>query len=92
MNFGIETESTGVSRQGGLKTESISVREFTVIGKEPGIYQQTAFSKSLSGGKNIMSELIRTEVFPLLEIYPSQLLLTPHMRFTLQIVGGPQHT
>ena len=34
--------------------------------------------------------MVRIEVFPLLEIYPSNLLITPNMRYTLQIVGGPQ--
>lgn len=34
--------------------------------------------------------MIRVEVFPLLEIYPPSLLITPNMRFTLQIQGGPQ--
>ena len=34
--------------------------------------------------------MLRIEVFPLLEIYPSNLLITPNMRYTLQIVGGPQ--
>ena len=33
--------------------------------------------------------MIKIEVFPLLEIFPSSLLLTPNMRYTLQIVGGP---
>jgi len=93
MTFGIETEATGLSRQGGLKTEPTSVNTlFTVFGKEPGIYQQTAFSKSFVGGKNVVSDMIKIEVFPLLEILPTELLITPLMRYTLQIVGGPQHT
>jgi hypothetical protein len=33
--------------------------------------------------------MIKIEVFPFLEISPSELLLTPNMRYTLQIVGGP---
>lgn len=40
--------------------------------------------------QTIVSEMLRIEVFPLLEIYPSNLLITPNMRYTLQIVGGPQ--
>ena len=36
--------------------------------------------------------MLRIEVFPLLEIYPSNLLITPSMRYTLQFVGGPQTT
>ena len=37
----------------------------------------------------MVSDMIKIEVFPLLEIFPSSLLLTPNMRYTLQIVGGP---
>jgi len=29
------------------------------------------------------------EVFPKLELYPTDLLLTPNMRYTLNIQGGP---
>lgn len=38
----------------------------------------------------IISEMLRLEVFPLLEVIPNELLITPNMRYTLQIVGGPQ--
>lgn len=34
--------------------------------------------------------MLKIEVFPLLEIFPSELLLTPGMKYTLQINGGPQ--
>jgi len=34
--------------------------------------------------------MIRIEVFPFLEITPGALLITPNMRYTLQIVGGPE--
>jgi hypothetical protein len=40
----------------------------------------------------IVSEMLRLEVFPLLEVIPKELLITPNMRYTLQIVGGPQNT
>jgi len=33
--------------------------------------------------------MVRIEVFPILTIHPASLLLTPRMRYTLQIVGGP---
>ena len=38
----------------------------------------------------IVSEALRIEVFPILEIIPNNLLITPNMRYTLQIKGGPQ--
>jgi len=40
----------------------------------------------------ITSEMLKIEVFPLLEIHPKSLLLTPEMKYTLQIVGGPQRS
>lgn len=33
--------------------------------------------------------MIRIEVFPELEISPKELLITPNMKYTLQILGGP---
>lgn len=96
MRFSIETEMTGViSRKHGLKTETTSLNtEFKAHGKEPGIYQLTAFTRRTSQTEglsmNIVSDMIRVEVFPLLEIFPTELLITPNMKYTLQIVGGPQ--
>lgn len=95
MQFSIETEMTGVmSRQHGLKTESTAQNtEFTANGIEPGIYQLTAHTRlkifGASESSQLSSEMIRMEVFPLLQIYPSELLLTPNMKYTLQILGGP---
>jgi hypothetical protein len=37
----------------------------------------------------VSSEVQKIEVFQLLEISPGSLLLTPSMRYTLQILGGP---
>ncbi len=39
---------------------------------------------------SIVSEMMRIEVFPHLDIFPGELLLTPNMKYTLQINGGPQ--
>ncbi len=36
--------------------------------------------------------MLKIEVFPLLQIQPGSLLLTPEMRYTLQIVGGPSRS
>jgi hypothetical protein len=51
-----------------------------------------ALSGDLGDRHTIVSEVLRIEVFPLLEIIPPSLLITPNMRYTLQIVGGPQTT
>lgn len=32
------------------------------------------------------------EVFPRLEIRPSSLLITPNMRYTLKVIGGPSRS
>ena len=47
-------------------------------------------ARDLGDRHTIVSEVLRIEVFPLLEIVPPSLLITPNMRYTLQIVGGPQ--
>ena len=46
-------------------------------------------SRDLGDRVTIVSDVLRIEVFPLLEIIPPNLLITPNMRYTLQIVGGP---
>merc|ERR1712176_1216711 len=51
-----------------------------------------AQNTDLGDRHTIVSEVLRIEVFPLLEIVPPSLLITPNMRYTLQIVGGPQST
>ncbi len=90
MLFGIETEMTGVIRKHGLKTEVTPKNvEFTAVGNEPGIYQLTAYTMKAGSTVNVVSEMIRIEVFPILEIVPTSLLITPNMKYTLQIFGGP---
>ena len=50
-----------------------------------------AGSTNGNGRYKVVSEMVRVEVFPLLEIFPNNLLITPNMRYTLQIIGGPQN-
>lgn len=77
MKFSIETEMTGViEREHGFKTEGTSLNtEFKARGIEPGIYQLTAHTllqvHSQNESGSLSSEMIRMEVFPLLQIYPS---------------------
>jgi len=103
MNFDIETETMGLRRTGGLLSSKMvgKNRKFNAKGNEAGVYQLTAFTftfndpnKQDETGKKhtVVSDMLRIEVFPLLEIYPNNLLITPNMRYTLQIVGGPQTT
>jgi hypothetical protein len=69
---------------------------FRVTGAEPGNYVVTAFidrERRLSSlnetASRITSEANKIEVFPVLTLLPSSLLLTPNMRYTLGISGGP---
>jgi len=106
MDFNIEIEMTGVARNRGINAvhDPENNRKFQAEGIEPGNYQLTAYSyrfkpiaDSYRGGDSqirsrVTSDLLKIEVFPLLEIHPGSLLLTPLMRYTLQIVGGPSRT
>lgn len=98
MTFNIEIEITQL-REKGLTTEidPQNNRRFIAKGNEPGNYQVTAFAfkyqqKQDADRVRVSSEVLKIEVFPLLEINPNGLLLTPYMRYTLQIVGGPSKT
>ena len=98
MTFNIEIEITQL-REKGLTTEidPQNNRRFIAKGNEPGNYQVTAFTykyqKNIDTERvRVSSEVLKIEVFPILEINPSGLLLTPFMRYTLQILGGPSKT
>jgi hypothetical protein len=77
------------------KASATANKHFSAVGNKPGIYQVTALTKQhVQAAKglafshqvrhtNIVSEMIKIEVFPFLEITPGSLLLTPNMRYTL---------
>ena len=46
MNFNIETETMGLRRTGGLQSTQVvdKIRNFNAYGREPGVYQLTAFT------------------------------------------------
>jgi len=85
MSFEIEAESTGISARGGLQVsqDEQNNRFFQVKGERAGNYQLIATSYAIS------TEMLLFEVFPLLDITPHELLLTPNMRHVLQVEGGP---
>lgn len=96
IDFGLEIEMTGIQRSKGIVAERVSGQQrlFTVRGVEPGNYIVTAVVEGFveAGGREarrIASEATRIEVFPVLRLHPSALLLTPTMRYTLGISGGP---
>jgi hypothetical protein len=77
-------------REKGLTTEAdqSNNRRFIAKANEPGNYQVAAFAfkyqqKVESDRVRVTSEVLKIEVFPLLEINPSGLLLTPYMKYTL---------
>lgn len=69
-----------------------------MTGVEPGNYVVTAFTGAHDAdgergynttGRRITSDANKIEVFPVLMLHPSTLLLTPNMRYTLGTTGGP---
>jgi hypothetical protein len=98
MKFTIEIEISQ-QRERGLATEidPNNNRRFIAKGVEPGNYQVNAVAMKFSirpdsDKARVSSEVQKIEVFQLLEISPGNLLLTPSMRFTLQILGGPSRS
>jgi len=94
MVFDLEIEMTGIHRTRGLLAKLIpgENRVFSVTGVESGNYVVTAYvdRSSISGADaRVTSEANKLEVFPVLTLVPSTLLLTPNMRYTLRILGGP---
>lgn len=89
--FEIQTEMTGVHHVKDLLVEKTRAqnRIFKVTGKQTGTYRLTAFVEKANGKERVMSQANKIEVFPLLELYPTDLLLTPNMRYTLSVFGGP---
>ena len=91
MLLEIQTEMTGVHDKDVMHVEKIleAHRVFKIKGKEPGIYRLTAFIEKDDGVKRVASQANKIEVFPRLELYPTDLLLAPNMRYTLSVSGGP---
>jgi hypothetical protein len=89
MNFNIEIEITHLRERGlSAEVDPANNRRFIAKGGEAGNYQVTAFAlkhstKADAEKVRVSSEVLKIEVFPLLEITPGNLLLTPYMRYTL---------
>ena len=101
MKFEMQHVITFAHREGqGLSAFEIAgePRVFTVTGLEHGYYDVTAcIDKTPQGQKGILSsmnekvssEAHKIEVFPRVQLQPSDLLLTPNMKYTLRVLGGP---
>ena len=97
MKFHIEIEITQQRERGLIATQSpINNRIFDAKGQEPGLYHVSAVShkhKPVASyykpyheepeRQRVVSEVLKIEVFPLLQIHPGSLLLTPLMKYTL---------
>ena len=92
MDFKLEIEKTAIHTSKGLVPEKIRAqhRMFKITGEESGMYVVTAYIEKFRGKhERITSEANKIEVFPILSLSPSSLLLTPNMKYTLSISGGP---
>lgn len=82
----------------GLKAEHVtrSRGTFLVSGVQLGNYDITAYVEKFQRGQSWLSakrvaslNYNKIEVFPVLDLYPKTLLLTPDMKYTLGVLGGP---
>lgn len=91
MSFDIQTEMTAMHSISYLEVKPVhsTGRIFSVTGAKKGSYILSAFVKADEEESKIFSKAVKLEVFPNLVLHPSDLLLTPNMRFTLNIEGGP---
>ena len=100
MTFELEMETTQKqdNKTRGLRAEHVigNRRLFDVTGIEPGHFVVTAYIESyqqdrswLSSKRVTSADASKIEVFPILQLYPETLLLTPNMRYTLKVLGGP---
>jgi hypothetical protein len=69
-------------------------RLFSVTGLQPGTYDVTAtidkyHDRAKAMTERVSSEAHKIEVFPKVQLVPSDLLLTPNMKYTLRVLGGP---
>lgn len=93
MSFDVQTEMTAMHSISYLVVKPVhsTGRIFSVTGAKKGSYILSAFVKAdeIAHESKIFSKAVKLEVFPSLALNPSDLLLTPNMRFTLNIEGGP---
>jgi hypothetical protein len=94
MAFQLEIEMTGIHRERGLQADKLKgqQRTFKVTGIESGNYVVTAYIdkfRKKGDQERVTSEANKIEVFPILSLNPPSLLLTPNMKYTLGISGGP---
>lgn len=103
MAFEIEIEKTDIENDKtkgniGLQISQIlgERRKFNATGVERGHYGVTAYIEKFkqSNGQNQKTSTNenKIEVFPALRLQPDKLLLTPNMKYTLKVEGGPSRS
>lgn len=89
MTFAVQAEMTAMRSPDDIVITQVasSPRIFTVKGIQEGHYYLSAIVKNAYG--NIPSKAVQIEIFPSLQLAPGDLLLTPNMRHTINVLGGP---
>jgi hypothetical protein len=89
MNFAVQAEMTAMRSANDIViTQQVGEpRIFTIKGVQEGHYYLSAVVKGSLG--NVLSKAVQIEIFPSLQLEPTDLLLTPNMRHTITVVGGP---
>mmetsp|Transcript_38287 Transcript_38287/g.58359 ORF Transcript_38287/g.58359 Transcript_38287/m.58359 type:complete len:118 (-) Transcript_38287:2157-2510(-) len=95
----LKLRTSDIIQQGGLpyqvkKDSEGNLRIFEVRGSDVGNFQVNAYVDNMPVDHQgytvgLTSESVKLEVFPPLRINPHNLLLTPNMKYTLKIEGGP---
>lgn len=83
--YGVQTSKKGLKS----KTLDNDKRTFIVTGVEPGYHNVWVSAEQKSTKNSVTSRGSKIQVFSKVQMEPSYLLLTPNMRYTINIVGGP---
>jgi hypothetical protein len=65
------------------------MRTFVITGIEPGYHNVWVTGERKSDKESVTSKGSKIQVFSKVRMEPSSLLLTPNMKYTINVVGGP---
>ena len=83
--YGVQTKKEGLKS----KTLESDQRTFMVTGVEPGYHNVWVTAEKKSNKESVTSKGRKIQVFSKVKMEPSSLLLTPNMRYTINVIGGP---
>ena len=90
MDIKPEIEKIGSPKREGLEISRINDDTFIVKGIHSGQYRVTVVAcKKNNSNDRISSNYVRIEVFDVVKLVPSSILLFPGGRWTIQVEGGP---